>query len=108
VHDKEIVMAAATARVVVLMPPEEKERLAEQARQAGVSVGEFIRRSVAEHIADLEFEAELEKRRPEFETLLDELEQSNDRTMRSLDEAEATLKETLAYLRKPRAERVAG
>jgi hypothetical protein len=105
---RRFVTSAAIARVVVLMPPEEKERLAEQARLAGVSVGEFIRRSVAGHIADLEFEAELEKRRPEFEALLDELERSNDRTMRSLDEAEATLKETLAQLRKPRAERVAG
>lgn len=101
-------MAAATARVVVLMTPEEKERVAAQARLEGVSVGEFMRRSAAGQMSDAELNAELEKRRPELEALLDELERSNERTLKALDDAEAALQETLAHFRKPRAERVAG
>lgn len=101
-------MATATARVVVLMPQDEKERLAEEARQAGISVGEFVRRSVAGHVSDAEFEAALEARRPEIEALLGELERSNERALRALDEAEATVQATLDHLRKPRAERVSG
>ena len=101
-------MPAATARVVVLMTPEEKERVTQQARLEGISVGEFIRRSAAGQMSDAELEAELEKRQPEIEALLDELERSNEQTLKALDEAEAALQETLAYFKKPRAERVAG
>lgn len=99
---------AATARIVVLMEPEEKDRIAEQARQEGISIGEFVRRSVWERMSDAELEAELEKHRPEIEALLDELERRNAQTLKALDEAEAALQETLAYFRKPRGERVAG
>ncbi len=101
-------MAAATARVVVLMPPDEKQRLAAQARQAGISVGELVRRSVASQGADGELEAALEARQREIEALVSELERSNEHALRALDDAEATLQATLDHLRKPRAERVAG
>ena len=82
-------MAAATKRVVVLMPPEDKARLEKKARRAGTSVGELVRRSVEA------YEPELEG--AELEALLRLLEESHARAMRSLDEAEKELEVTLAY-----------
>ena len=82
-------MAAATERVVVLMPPEDKARLEKKARRAGTSVGELVRRSVEA------YEPELEG--AELEALLRLLEESHARAMRSLDEAEKELEVTLAY-----------
>lgn len=40
-------MATATQRVPVLMTSAEKKRISVQARKAGVSVGEFLRRAAA-------------------------------------------------------------
>jgi hypothetical protein len=82
-------VAAATKRVVVLMPPEDKARLEKKARRAGTSVGELVRRSVEA------YEPELEG--AELEALLRLLEESHARAMRSLDEAEKELEVTLAY-----------
>ena len=80
---------AATERVVVLMPPEDKARLEAKARRAGTSIGELVRRSVDAYDPELE-EAELE-------ALLRLLEESQARSMRSLDEAEKELAATRAY-----------
>ncbi len=99
--------AAATERVVVLMPPEEKAQLAEMARHAGISIGEFVRRLVREQVSDAELEAELERRRPEVEALLDELEASSERAHAALDAALAAVEETRRHLSGPWSERVA-
>jgi Ribbon-helix-helix protein, copG family len=86
---QEKAVAAATERVVVLMPPEDKARLEEKARRARTSIGELVRRSVEA------YEPELEG--AELEALLQLLEESNARAMRSLDEAEKELEVTRAY-----------
>jgi hypothetical protein len=98
VHRGEIAVAA-TERVVVLMPPEDKARLEAKARRASTSVGELVRRSVDA------YEPELEG--AELEALVRLLEESQARAMRSLDEAEKELAVTRAYFdakRKPEAD----
>lgn len=97
-------MAAATARVVVLMPPEEKAQLAERASKAGCSIGEFVRRSILDTITDEELEAELESRRDELEPLLDELERRNAATLAAIDATIANLDRILANLGTRRAD----
>jgi hypothetical protein len=72
-------MATASERVVVLMPPEDKASLEEKARQAGVSIGELVRRSVAAYEPELE-EAELE-------AVLRLLRDSQERALTALDAA---------------------
>ena len=98
---------AATERVVVLMPPEEKLQLAEMARRANVSIGEFLRRLVREQAAEVAFAAELEQRRPEVEALLDALEASNARAHEALDAALAAVEATRRQLAEPGPEHVA-
>jgi hypothetical protein len=88
-------VAAATERVVVLMPPEDKARLEEKARRAHTSIGEFVRRSVEAYDPELE-EAELE-------VLLRLLEDSQQRAMKALDGAERELAATEAYFAAKRA-----
>ena len=100
-------MATATARIVVLVSPDEKERIATQAKLEGVSMGEFMRRSVASQISDADLEAELQKRRPEFEALFDELEASNARAHAALDAALDEVEKTRRHFSRTRAERVA-
>jgi hypothetical protein len=100
-------MAVATGRVVLLMSYDEKARLAGMARDAGVSVGEFVRRLVRERVSDAEFEVELERRRPEVEALLAELEVSSARAHAALDAAIAEAEKTTHHFRAARAERVA-
>jgi Ribbon-helix-helix protein, copG family len=82
-------MAAATERVVVLMPPKDKARLEAKARQARTSIGDLVRRAVEA------YEPELEG--AELEALVRLLEESQARAMRSLDEAEKELAATRAY-----------
>jgi hypothetical protein len=82
-------VAAATERVVVLMPPQDKARLEEKARRAGTSVGEIVRRSVDAYDPELEG--------AELEALVRLLEESQARAMRSLDEAEKELAATRGY-----------
>ncbi|MGH6895813.1 MAG: plasmid mobilization protein [Geminicoccaceae bacterium] len=79
----------ATERVVVLMTPENKARLEDKARRAGTSLGEFVRRSVEAYEPELE-EAELE-------ALLRLLQESQQRAMQALDDAEKELAITRAY-----------
>ena len=99
-------MAAATERVVLLMSPDEKARLAGTARQAGVSIGEFVRRLLREHAADAEFQAELAQRQPEFEALLDQLEASSDRAHAAIDAALEEVERTRRQFRRSGAPRV--
>ena len=75
-----MLVAAATQRVVVLMPPEDKAWLEEKARRAGTSIGELVRRSVEAYDPELEG--------AELEALVRLLEEGQARAMRSLDEAE--------------------
>ena len=100
-------MATATARVVVLMSPDEKQRIATQAKLEGVSIGEFMRRCAASQMSDVELEAELQQRRPELEALLDELEASNDRAHAALDAALDEVEKTRRHFSRTRADRVA-
>jgi hypothetical protein len=88
-------VAAATQRVVVLMPPEDKARLEEKARRAGTSIGELVRRSVDAYEPELE-DAELE-------ALLRLLEDSQQRAMKALDAAERELAATEAHFAAKRA-----
>jgi len=80
-------MATATARVTVLMPPDEKAKLVHWAKQAGVSVGEFVRGLLLDRMSDEAFEAELQRHRPEIENLLDELDRRHIAAMDSVDRA---------------------
>ena len=82
-------MTAATQRVVVLMPAEDKARLEDKARRAGTSVGELVRRSVDA------YEPELQG--AELEALVRLLEESQAAAMKSLDDAEEELAITRAY-----------
>lgn len=82
-------MAAATQRVVVLMPPEDKARLEEKARHASTSIGELVRRSVEAY--------EPEPEGAELEAVVHLLEESQARAMRSVDDAEKELAVTRAY-----------
>ena len=99
-------MPPASARVVVLMPPDEKARITVAARRAGISVGEFMRRSAAGRISDGDLETALEQRRPELELVLDELEASSERAHAALDSALAVI-DSLQHRNRARAERVA-
>lgn len=82
----------ATERVITLMTPTEKAALEQKARQAGVSVGEFVRRSVDAY--DPEEAALL----TELEALAVELKRSNDEASAALDRALAGIAETRAQL----------
>jgi hypothetical protein len=82
-------MAAASERVVVLMPSEDKARLEEKSRRAGTSVGELVRRAVEA------YEPELQA--AELEALVRLLEESQARAIQSLDAAGEELAATRAY-----------
>jgi hypothetical protein len=83
---------AVTARVVTLMTPTEKANLEAKARGAGLSVGEFVRRSVeafdADEIRQLEQIAELAR----------EFRLSAERASAAVDRANASIEKTLEGL----------
>ena len=84
---------AATARVVVLMPPAEKVALDAKAVHAGrISAGELIRRAVRAYDEQADTEAE------ELRGLLEVLAATHQATVGQLDRTEHKLDETLAYL----------
>lgn len=83
---------AATERVTALMTPAEKARLEAKARTAGVSVGEFVRRSVDSY--DPENAAEL----AQLAAMAAELERSNKAASDALDRALASVAATRAQL----------
>jgi hypothetical protein len=82
-------MAAATARVVVLMAPDEKEEIAKRAAHDGISIGEFVRRPVWGTITDDMLEAELEACRDELEPVLEELERCNAESLSAIARVDA-------------------
>ena len=77
---------AATARVIVLMSPEEKAALDAKAARAGpVSAGELVRRAVAAYDDETLREAE------ELRLLLDLFAQTHAKTILELDQLERKL-----------------
>jgi hypothetical protein len=89
---------AATARVVVLMSPEEKAQLDAKAARAGSrSVGELIRRAIDAYDESDQAEAK------ELAALLEVFRTTHAETMRQLDQTERKLDETLAYFAKARS-----
>lgn len=83
----------ATARLAVLMTPTEKSRLEVRAKKAGLSVAEFVRRSVDAYSP----EADLELR--ELEVLAAELGRAVDKAGASADRAHEEVMITLKHLR---------
>ena len=75
----------ATERVVTLMTPAEKAKLEDKARKAGVSVGEFVRRSVDS------FDPEATEDLMQLAALAAELETSNRAAAEALDRALASV-----------------
>ncbi|GGF45959.1 hypothetical protein GCM10011611_60560 [Aliidongia dinghuensis] len=83
---------AATERVTVLMTPAEKVALEIKAKGAGVSVGEYVRRSVDSF--DPDGAAEL----TQLAALAIELQRSNVEAAAALDRALASIEETRTQL----------
>jgi hypothetical protein len=84
--------APATERVTTLMNPAEKAALEAKAKQAGVSVGEFVRRAV--DCFDPEEAAAL----AELSALADQLKRSNRDASDALDRALASVELTRKQL----------
>ena len=91
---------SATARVVVLMTPEEKAALEAKASRVGpISTAELVRRAVDAY--DLADQSEAE----ELRALLDLFKHTRAETLRQLDRTDRKLDATLAGLAKPRRRR---
>jgi hypothetical protein len=82
----------ATERVTVLMTRNEKSVLEAKAKGAGVSVGEFVRRSVDS------FDPEETTEMAQLAALATELERSNAEASAALDRALASIEATRAQL----------
>lgn len=85
-------MDLATERVTVLMTPGEKSALESKAREAGVSTGEFVRRSVES------FDPEAAEDLIQLAALAAELDRSNREASAALDRALASIEATRAQL----------
>jgi hypothetical protein len=86
-------MVAATARVVVLMTPDEKLALDDKARKSGgISAAELVRRAVAAYDFGDRHEAE------ELSAVLDLFRRTRAETLAQLDRTDRKLDETLAAL----------
>ncbi len=83
---------AATERVTVLMTPAEKSALEERAKSAGVSVGEYVRRSVDS------FDPEEAEELAQLAALAVELHRSNSAASSALARALAAIDATRAQL----------
>jgi hypothetical protein len=81
---------AASARLMVLMSPEERASLDAKARTLGVSAGEVVRRAVQA------FELGTEAEAAELRELIDMFDQLHPETLRIADEAHRTVAENLA------------
>jgi hypothetical protein len=81
---------AASARLMVLMSPEERASLDAKARALGVSAGEVVRRAVQA------FELGTEAEASELRELIDVFDQLHPETLRIADEAHRKVAETLA------------
>src|SRR6516162_5501191 len=83
---------AASARLMVLMSPEERASLDTKARTLGVSAGEVVRRAVQA------FELGTEEEAAELRALIDVFNQLHPETLRIADECHRKVAETLAGL----------
>jgi hypothetical protein len=81
---------AASARLMVLMSPEERASLEAKARTLGVSAGEVVRRAVQA------FELGTEAEAAELRQLIDMFNQLHPETLRIADEAHRKVAENLA------------
>jgi hypothetical protein len=81
---------AASARLMVLMSPEERASLDTKARTLGVSAGEVVRRAVQA------FELGTEKEAAELRALIDVFNELHPETLRIADECHRKVAETLA------------
>jgi Arc/MetJ-type ribon-helix-helix transcriptional regulator len=80
----------ASARLMVLMSPEERSALDAKARALGVSAGEVVRRAVRA------FELGTEEEAAELRELIDVFNQLHPETLRIADEAHRKVVEILA------------
>jgi hypothetical protein len=86
-------MVAATARVVVLMTPDEKVALDAKAEKSGrISAAELVRRAVAAYDLGDRHEAE------ELRAVLDLFRRTRAETLAQLDRTDRKLDETLTVL----------
>jgi hypothetical protein len=81
---------AASARLMVLMSPEERASLDTKARTLGVSAGEVVRRAVQA------FELGTEEEAAELRSLIDAFNELHPETLRIADESHRKVAETLA------------
>jgi hypothetical protein len=81
---------AASARLMILMSPEERAALDAKARALGVSAGEVVRRAVQA------FELGTEEEAAELRSLIDVFNQLHLETLRIADECHRKVAETLA------------
>ena len=81
---------AASARLMVLMSPEERAALDTKARTLGVSAGEVVRRAIQA------FELGTEAEAAELRELVDVFNQLHPETLRIADESHRNVSETLA------------
>jgi hypothetical protein len=80
---------AASARLMVLMSPEERASLDAKARALGVSAGEVVRRAVDA------FELGTEEEAAELRSLIEVFNQIHPETLRIADESHRKIAETL-------------
>ena len=81
---------AASARLMILMSPEERASLDTKARTLGVSAGEVVRRAVQA------FELGTEEEAAELRSLIDAFNELHPETLRIADECHRKVSETLA------------
>jgi len=81
---------AATARLMVLMSPEERASLDVKARTLGVSAGEVVRRAVQA------FELGTEEEAAKLRSLIDAFNELHPETLRIADECHRKVAENLA------------
>lgn len=87
--------ATMTARMVVMMRPEEKRKIEERARSLDMTPSEMLRRS------SIDYEPELDEAL--LDAVLTRMEENTAGMRHSLQEAAARLDETLAEIREARA-----
>ena len=85
-----------TARVTVLMEPDEKRALTNRAGRLGISTGELLRLA-AERFDDDELEAELEAATRELEDAIPKMNASFDAIDHSLAGSRAAVREALDH-----------
>lgn len=86
----------ATARLMILMSPEERAELDAKARLLGVSAGEVVRRAVRTYDAGAEAEA------LELRALIDAFNEIHPETLRIADASHETVARLLGCAQKPR------